>query len=230
MDDVLTILLEPPTRDPAKRSSNVTRYEQLANLATDQAARRRHERNRCAQFAWRLMRGLADYLECPLGTASFAWLGPDFRLGETQGSVRDSRPRMQLGEDGFWYFAIRLHFQAPADDSISYDFDGCYGLKEDGAAFVVRGDEDVRIDPTDMGAIGSFYEETYRELGEALSKPFTDPPRRFGFAPPEPDPIVVASSARNTPLATRGFPQCSPGTQASRPSTFCQEASLGRLP
>jgi len=178
----------------------------LAKLATDQAARRRDEHNRCAQFAWRLMGGLADYLECPLGTARFAWVGPDFRLGETQGSVRDSRPQMQLGKDGFWYFAIRLHFQAPADDLIFYDFDGCFGLKEDGAAFVVRGDEDVRIDPTDTGAVGSFYEETYRGLGEALSKPFTDPPRRFGFAPPGPDPITTGA-ARSAPPVARDFPQ-----------------------
>jgi hypothetical protein len=184
----------------------VTRYEQLAKLATGQAARRRDEHNRCARFACRLMCGLADYLECPLGTASFAWLGPDFRLGETQGSVRDSRPHMHLGQGGFWYFAIRLHFQAPADNSIFYDFDGCYGLKENGAAFVVRGDEDVCIDPTDAGAVGSFYEETSRGLGEALSKPFTDPPRRFGFAPPGPHP-TAAGAARSAAPVTGHFPR-----------------------
>jgi hypothetical protein len=168
----------------------VTRYEQLAKLATDQAARQRDEHNRCAQFAWRLMRGLADYLECPLGTASFAWVGPDFRLGETQGSVRDSRPHLQLGQGGFWYFAIRLHFRAPEDNSIFYDFDGCYGLKEDGNGFILRGAKDVRLDPTDAGAVESFYEEVYQGLTEKPGEPLAQPARRFGFAPPESRPAA----------------------------------------
>ena len=168
----------------------MTRYETLAKPATDQARRRRDEHNRCARLAARLMGGLADYLECPQGTASFAWLGPDFGFGETQGSVRDSRPRMQLGNDGFWYFAIRLHFRAPTDDSIFYDFDGCYGLKEDGDGFILRGDKDVRLHPPDARAVASFYEEAYQGLTEKLSKPFTHPSRRFGFAPPEPRPAA----------------------------------------
>jgi hypothetical protein len=178
----------------------VTRYEQLAKLATDQAARRRDEHNRCAQFAWRLMRGLADYLECPLGTASFAWLGPDFGFGETQGSVRDSRPQMQFGKDGFWYFAIRLHFRGPTDASLFYDFDGCYGLKEDGGAFILRAGKDIRLEAGDAIAVESFYEETYQELREALGRPFTHPSRRFGFAPPEPAPAAAGAPRSPSPV------------------------------
>jgi hypothetical protein len=181
-------------------SGSVTKYEELAKLATDQAARRRDEHNRCAHFAQWLMRGLADYLDCPEGTANFAWLGPDFAFGETQGSVRDSRPHMQLGKGGFWYFAVRLHFRTPADASIFYDFDGCYGLKEESGAFVLRGSEDVRIDPEDAIAVESFYEQTYRRLGEALSKPFTHPSRRFGFAPPEPAPTAPGATRIPPPV------------------------------
>jgi hypothetical protein len=168
----------------------MTRYEALANPATDQAAHRRDEHNRCARFAMRLMGGLADYLQCPLGAASFAWLGPDFGFGETQGSVRDSRPRMRLGEDGFLYFAIRLHFRAPTDASIFSDFDGCYGLKEDGVGFILRGGQDVRLDPADTGAVESFYEDAYQGLVEKLGKPLAHLSRRFGFAPPGPRPAI----------------------------------------
>lgn len=177
----------------------MTRYEALAKPATDQATRRRDEHNRCARFAARLMGGLADYLECPQGTASFAWLGPDLAFGETQGSVRDSRPRMRPGKDGFWYFAIRLHFRVPTDASIFYDFDGCYGLKDDGDGFILRGGQDVRLDPADASAIESFYEEAYQGLTEKLGKPFAQPSRRFGFAPAESRPAVFKDNGHLCP-------------------------------
>jgi hypothetical protein len=112
---------------------------------------------------------------------------------------------MQLGKDGFWYFAVRFHFRAPTDTSIFYDFDGCYGLKEDGDGFILRGGKDVRLDPADDSAVESFYEEAYQGLTERLGKPFTYPPRRFGFAP---EPAATAAGTTRSPSpATEEFPE-----------------------
>ena|SRR5690349_16849680 len=114
------------------------------------------------------------------------------------------------------YRWVRIPHSRGSDPLSDGLLDGCYGLKDDGAAFVVRGDEDVRIDPTDAGAVGSFYEETSRGLGEALSKPFTDPPRRFGFAPPGPHP-TAAGAARSAAPVTGDFPR-DPGSLTASPA------------
>ncbi|MGB7291040.1 MAG: hypothetical protein WBD99_02565 [Thermodesulfobacteriota bacterium] len=162
----------------------MTRYQELSKLSVEHSERFYAMRDECMTFATKLMRQLADYLQCPEEGLAYIEILPTLRFGDRQASVKQSSPTMIYGKDGFWYFGVQFFFDAP--DPTYYGIqNSLFGLKKRGDLFVLRHEKDTQLYPEDEGAIREFCESIFQDIKAYYETPVSDPSKRVGFIVPD---------------------------------------------
>lgn len=86
----------------------MTRYKELAREGTDYAKRFFEYREMCSQAARAIASAYKSFLQAPDGSTSFLEITPSLDFTTKKKPLTDL-PTLQLGDDGFFYFAINLN-------------------------------------------------------------------------------------------------------------------------
>ena len=157
----------------------MSKYSQIAALATLHAERFFAHRDQCAEVAVLVLNRFALYLEAPEGTLHFLELDQDLKLTR----VRTHDPKMEQGEDGYWYFGLQVHFAEPARRGFSDSFLR-FGLKIEGETGSVKVDTPLKFNLNAPESLEPMFEEIVRSYEEYYSAASGSLPTSIGFIRP----------------------------------------------
>ena len=163
----------------------MSKYEELASVAIDFGLRLSRNQDNCRGFAGGLMCGLAEYLELPQTRFFYAELlalDPEFNF-KTPGDARVDLgwPTLREGRDGFFYFAVQIHFTRPKGNMDVYL---PFGVLQSGDDFLVlRGQtkKKTQINPESDEDREAFFGAVFDDLKEWFLQPVGEARTRFGF-------------------------------------------------
>ena len=161
----------------------MTRYEELTELGNACAVAFEQAKLGCWDFAGRLAEGLAAYLGCPAGSASYHQFHP-----ELAGDQRWGKPIWDLGmgkafpfheakliDDGYWCIGLEFSF----GDMVVRQ---ALGVKPSGDCFLVRlGGKGAEIQPGDDGGLERLFDAWYAGIKEDFRTPIDKPRSFIGF-------------------------------------------------
>lgn len=157
----------------------MTRYEQLVDVAIPCVHGHFDYFEKCQMAAFVIAGGYADFLGFPRNQIAFVVLDQHLNRSDKTESFGLGVP-MVFGDDGSWYFCFRIKYQK-AKDSAYMDEYIRLGLKINGTAVTVCGDNTAEIDTASPKSFEEFFQHLFSDSLERFrSVPF-QPSKRIGF-------------------------------------------------
>ena len=154
----------------------MTKYAEISALAGSHSERFFAHRGTCEKVALKLSNEFGRYLEAPSEAFKFAELDENLMVKREE---MDS-PKMRQGRDGYWYFALRIHFKPSESRGYSYSFLK-FGLNVSGSMCSVKLDGTFTIDLTDPSSFEPLFADIVRGYKEYYSAQPSSPSRPAGF-------------------------------------------------
>jgi hypothetical protein len=160
----------------------MTKYEEIARLAVEHSREVHASQADCERFAFHLIKGLREYLQCPEGTVSFLAVDANLLLLGEPGDANMNVPELRFSDDAFWYFGVRIHFSEPTSNAFS-DADSLIGVQRSGKAFMVRAGRDFVIDLAKPESTTLFFDYLCADFQRFFCTPVNVPAEPIGFRP-----------------------------------------------
>jgi hypothetical protein len=154
----------------------MTKYAEISALAGSHAERFFAHKEACERVALKLSIEFQRYLEAPSDTLKFVELDEDLMAKREEMNA----PKMRHGRDGYWYFALRVHFKSSRSAGYSYSFLK-FGLHVSGSACSVKLDGLFTIDLHDTSTFEPLFADIVRGYREYYSAQPSSPVRAAGF-------------------------------------------------
>jgi hypothetical protein len=162
----------------------MSRYEELARVATERAKTINDQGNACQKFAHRVIQGFKQYLGCPPGMVLYYPVDPRLRTTGEGVDVDNQLPSMRTYRDKFWYFVCEITFL----HQVSRRYVACrslIGVKQTANTFIVRSEKDLPVDPAKPSDLEAVYQQLYEEFKVFCEHPYEESDKRIGFRPPD---------------------------------------------
>ena len=153
----------------------MTKYAELAALAGSHAERFFAHKESCERAALNLSDEFSRYLEAPPESLRFVELDEDLVAKVEEMDF----PKMRQGRDGYWYFALRVHFKPSKSRGFSYSILK-FGLNVSGSACSVKLDGAFQISLNDVSTYEPLFADLIRGYKEYYSSQ-PSPSRPAGF-------------------------------------------------
>jgi hypothetical protein len=156
----------------------MSKYAEIAELASLDAERFYEEKLAARRSAMRIAIGCRDFLQAPEEALSSVTLDQELRAA-AEPMPLTTWPEVRLGDDGDWYFGLRIHFEVKGRSTYG-DVTLKIGVKPrgDGVSAIRHGDENFDDSDLDLERFVTFI---HRELVEHYSAPRGQRRRRPGF-------------------------------------------------
>jgi hypothetical protein len=154
----------------------MTKYDEVSALAGAHSERFFANKQTCERVALKLSSEFCRYLEAPSDAFKFVELDED--LMAKRGEM--DFPKLRQGRDGYWYFALRVHFKSSKSLGYSYSFLK-FGLNVSGSMCSVKLEGTFTIDLNDVGTFEPLFADILRGYKEYYSAQPSSPSRPAGF-------------------------------------------------
>ena len=154
----------------------MSKYDEIAALAASNAEQFFAHRQACERVALKLSSEFQRYLEAPPDALKFVELDEDLMAKREELSI----PKMRHGRDGYWYFALRVHFKSSGSLGYSYSFLK-FGLQVSGSTCSVKLDGLFTIDLNDTSTFEPLFADIVRGYRAYYSAQPSAPARPAGF-------------------------------------------------
>lgn len=154
----------------------MTKYTQISSLASAYSERFIAHRDQCTQVAHLIMTHLAEYFEAPSNMLQFVEIDAELKANHKQIDA----PMLKQGQDGYWYFGLRVHFSDPKQRGYS-DSVLKFGVKIDGENCSVKLDSTFAIDLTDTKTLNPLFDDIFKGYETYYSGKPSVIPQGIGF-------------------------------------------------
>jgi hypothetical protein len=156
----------------------MSKYSDVAELASQRSQEFWEELRKSQVAAMQLAERLREFFDAPEDRLSFVKLDRDMGSTEEVIGIGSNYPKMTQGQDGFWYFGLRIHFESPARSTFE-QLTLKIGMKPSDKGITVRFERDFQT--PSAADLDAFLDWLYRDLIEHYSTPRGQRPRRPGF-------------------------------------------------
>lgn len=154
----------------------MTKYAQIASLASAHSERFFEHREKCRQVALLICGQLSAYLEAPPNTLEFVEINDELKTNYKP----IHEPMMQQGRDGYWYFGLRVHFADPKHRGFS-DSILKFGVKVEGTNCSMKLDSTFTVNLLDTKTLNPVFDDVMRGYECYYSMNPSAIPRVAGF-------------------------------------------------
>jgi hypothetical protein len=155
----------------------MSKYTDIAELASQRSQEFWEELRKSQVTAMQLAEQFRTFFDAPEDRLTFVKL--DREMASTEEVLGlGNYPKMTQGQDGHWYFGLRIHFASTARSAFE-DLTLKIGIKPSGTGVTIRFERDFQAATT--SDLSGFLDYLYRDLMEHYSTPRSQRPRRPGF-------------------------------------------------
>jgi hypothetical protein len=154
----------------------MTKYSQIAALASAHSERFFDHRNKCRHVAMLILTQFSSYLEAPQDMLHFVEIDNEFKSNRRQ----INEPMLKQGRDGYWYFGLEVHFSDPNHRGFS-DSVLKFGVKVDGVNCSVKLDSVFTLDLQDAHSMKPLFDDILRGYESYYSGNPSAVPQAVGF-------------------------------------------------
>lgn len=154
----------------------MTKYAQIASLASAHSERIFAHRDQCRRVAFLILNQLAEHLEAPPDKLHFVEIDSELKSNHRQIDV----PMLKQGRDSYWYFGLRVYFADPTRSGYSKSILK-FGIKVHGTSCSVKLDSTFNIDLDDLKTLKPMFDDIVRGYETYYSATPSVIPQAIGF-------------------------------------------------